>query len=327
MEENEALTNLTNRLKYQGGIAQEGRMQKAKLETLRKALLYSYQAATAILADGREFRCLINPDRLKVSAEEKIISIPFEDICLNKPRVGKITEGLEEIGMKTGDVFEWKETETYWLVYLRRIEEDAYFRAEIRKCNTNILIGEKEYKAHIYGPAVKTISWETKHQSLSWNNLNYDLQLYITKDENTLEFFHRFTKVMIENRPWEVQTVDSLSTEGIMIVSLKETNNNEFNPIENKIKTKEEDAETADENIEIIGETAVYPFDRKEYSIREDLYSQTGKWIISNNKAKIINSQDNKILIEVVTGKSGKFELVYQDGLIEYILPIDILPL
>ena len=60
------LEDLKIRLQYNGGYKQESRMQLDKLRTLKKALIYSYQAATAILEDGREFRCLINPDKLKV---------------------------------------------------------------------------------------------------------------------------------------------------------------------------------------------------------------------------------------------------------------------
>jgi hypothetical protein len=63
------------------------------LTGLKRALLYSYQAETAVLSDGREFRCLINPDKNKPAYDNKIISIPFKDICLNKPMVGKRTEG------------------------------------------------------------------------------------------------------------------------------------------------------------------------------------------------------------------------------------------
>jgi len=37
-----------------------------------------------------------------------------------------------------GDVFEWKETGTHWLVYLQALEEDAYFRSEIRRCDQEI---------------------------------------------------------------------------------------------------------------------------------------------------------------------------------------------
>ena len=82
-------------------------MNEDKLHALKKALLYSYQAATAILADGREFRCLINPDKLKLSYDEKTISIPFKDIRLNREanEMQKTSEGEEEIGISEGDVF------------------------------------------------------------------------------------------------------------------------------------------------------------------------------------------------------------------------------
>mgnify|MGYP003295907209 CR=1 FL=1 len=144
------LENLNTRLRFNGGIA-EGRMQESKLKALKKALLYSYQAATAILSDGRMFRCLINPDRLRVDYDDKIISIPYKDICLGRmvevideetgeikkieepsKRQGKTTDGLEEIGLKPGDVFTWKETQTDWIVYLERLEEEIknYYMGE-----------------------------------------------------------------------------------------------------------------------------------------------------------------------------------------------------
>ena len=75
-----SLELLNKRLRYQGGNQQE-RFIKDKLNSLKKALLYSYQAATAILADGREFRCLINPDKTKPAYDNKIISIPYKDVC------------------------------------------------------------------------------------------------------------------------------------------------------------------------------------------------------------------------------------------------------
>lgn len=78
-----SLETMKERINYNGGKEQESRMNADKLRTLKKALLYSYQAATARLTDGREFRCLINPDKLKTRYDEKIISIPFFDIQLN----------------------------------------------------------------------------------------------------------------------------------------------------------------------------------------------------------------------------------------------------
>ena len=78
-----SLDNLKARLKFNGGASQEARMDLDKLRSLKKALLYSYQAQTAILNDNREFKCLINHDKLKEDYDDKIISIPYEDICLN----------------------------------------------------------------------------------------------------------------------------------------------------------------------------------------------------------------------------------------------------
>ena len=106
------LEDLVTRLDYRGGVQQVSRMNEDKLDALKKALVRSYQSATAILADGREFKCLINPDKLKNQYDDKIVSIPFKDVCLNADRIGKRVEGEVEIGMKPGDVFTWKETGT-----------------------------------------------------------------------------------------------------------------------------------------------------------------------------------------------------------------------
>ena len=101
-----SLDNLKMRINYAGGANQEERMNSDKLRSLKKALLYSYQAQTAELIDGRRFRCLINHDKLKEDYDDKIISIPYKDICLNaEERVGKTHEGEQEIGMKVGDTF------------------------------------------------------------------------------------------------------------------------------------------------------------------------------------------------------------------------------
>ena len=62
------LNNLNKRLQYYGGNI-EGRMNKDKLNALVKASKYAYQAETAILEDGREFKCLINKDK---TSEEKV---------------------------------------------------------------------------------------------------------------------------------------------------------------------------------------------------------------------------------------------------------------
>ena len=71
-------------------------MIKDKLESLKRALKYSYQAAKVIkLGENSEQKALINPNRLKLDYDDKMISIDFAS------------------GFKPGDVFEWKNTAVF----------------------------------------------------------------------------------------------------------------------------------------------------------------------------------------------------------------------
>lgn len=92
-----------------------------------------------------------------------------------------------------------------------------------------------------------------------FNKENYTLLMYITKDENTLDYFHRFAKVEIDGLPWEVQAVDSIATEGLIEVSLKESYRN---TIEKEIEEnkEEETTEPEEKDIYIKGNSIVYPY-------------------------------------------------------------------
>ena len=308
------LKDLKIRLQYNGGYKQESRMQLDKLRTLKKALIYSYQAATAILEDGREFRCLINPDKNKLDYDDKIISIPYKDICLNKEKSAeKTSQGEEEIGMKVGDVFTWKETNTDWLVYLERLEEDAYFRAEIRKCNNEIEINDKKYKVYTHGPDVESILWHTRRGFGSWSDLNYDLTMWVTKNEDTEAFFHRFNKIEIKGNPWEICAADFDSTPGLIEVQLKETFRNtiadEKKAEEEALKPIVPEPDEEEQTLpHIIGDAIVYPYDTKTYTI---VNLNGGTWKLSNNKAKITAQTDSEVTIVITTSKSGSIDLIY----------------
>ncbi len=299
------LDNLNTRLNYRGGNKQQDRLISGKLMALKRALLYSYQAATAILEDGREFRCLINPDKLKVDYEDKIISIPFEDICLNAKKVGKTSEGIQSIGMKVGDTFTWKENNTKWLVYLQRLEEKAYFRAEIRRCDDSIEINGKNYWYFIRRYGQEDALWHTS-KNISWNELNYSLEMYITKDEFTMGYFKRFQVFEFGGRPWEVQDIDIYSTDGFIVVLLKEHYNN---TIEEQIKLENQEEEIEPTDSYIKGATTVYPYDEIEYTIEG---ASEGIWEIQSSKAKILNQTPERVSVAITTGRSGKFELVYK---------------
>ena len=305
------LDNLNKRLNYRGNN-QQNRMISGKLASLKRALLYSYQAATAILEDGREFRCLINPDKLKTNYDDKIISIPFEDICLNSDKIGKTSEGIQPIGIKTGDVFTWKENNTKWLVYLQRLEEKAYFRAEIRRCDHSIELNGKNYWFFIRRRGQEDSLWHTS-KGVSWNDLNYSLEMYITKDEFTQGYFKRFQIFEFDGNPWEVQDIDIYSTDGFIVVLMKEYYKNtiaeQIQEEKNNLKNLEEDNNKEEGQPYIKGPSTVYPYDEIIYKI---MNIRDGFWSINNDKAiikKLIS--DNEVLVAITTGRSGSFKLMY----------------
>ena len=315
-----SLELLKQRLNYRGGN-QEKRMIKDKLQSLKKALLYSYQAATAQLSDGREFRCLINPDKNNPAYDNKIISIPYKDICLNSPRIGKQTQGQQEVNLKPGNVFIWKETNTPWLVYLEDLQEDAYFRAEIRKCEAQVTINNKTYAVYIRGPIESSIDWNLK-KGITWNSLNYSSVIYITSDENTRSYLERFKTIQIYNtrkqqkKTWRVAGVDQYFGDGIIQVFLEEFYQN---PIEKAIidKQKEEQEassinEPTENTIYIDGPTKVKQYDSATFNIKN---ASGGKWYIQqNNIIHDLNSDEDELTLNFDV-KVGKFILIYRiDG-------------
>ena len=311
------LTNLQKRINYRGGARQVDRMIEEKRHSLNKALLYSYQSATAVLEDGRKFRCLINPNKLSMELDDKMLSIPFRDICLNKekPEGDKTSDGKEDIGVTCGSVIEWEENGTHWIVYSQYLQEVAYFRGLMRQCAQEPLeINGRKYWYYLKGPDEKGIDW-LKSKNLIFNDLNYTLEMYISKTNETEEFFHRFTKLNIpfknsegniELKPYEIQATDDITTSGIIAVYLKESYNNQW------VKQEQEIPEASlplPGTIYIEGPAQVYPYDIVEYKI---INAQNGKWFLSNNKARIIEYKNTVATVEITTGKSGDVILTYQ---------------
>ena len=311
-----SLELLNKRLQYQGGN-QEQRFINDKLRGLKKALLYSYQAATATLSDGKEFRCLINPDKNKPAYDNKILSIPYKDICLNASKVGKTSEGEIDIDIKPGDVFTWKETNTHWLVYLKYIEEDAYFRSEIRRCDQEVKIENNSYWVYIRGPVETSLEW-TQKAGIEWNTLNYSLVMYITADETTNNYFERFKTIKIldprynKEKTWQVVGVDPYYGDGIIQVFLDEY-------FENSIAdavAAENSAETGEENP--VDETAAYingPTEVQQYSkaYYEIHNAEEGHWYLKwKNEEQDLKSSLKIIPLNISIGELGTFTLIYR---------------
>lgn len=283
------------------------------------------------------FLCLINHDKLKVDYEDKIISIPFME-----PPVG--SKEPIETNFHNGTVFKWvhgnKEQwtpDTYWIVYMQYSEETAYFRAEIRKADEEIQIitiddeGNENtitYRGWMTGPNETTALWNVK-KGVIWNDMNYTKLLYITKDEDTLAFFQRFDRIIINGKPWQVQAYnESYSTNkngdnesGIIRVALKETYTNTPQFVKQKIqeldqqqiKKQEQDSLLTEPLID--GPAAAAPYDRLTYVAKN---VEPAEWSISDpSLARIVSvSEDKKtVIIDIVTGFSNEegFEINYGD--------------
>lgn len=326
-----SMNNLKTRLNYHGGARQIDRMIEDKQRSLNKALLYSYQSATAVLKmnDDKEFRCLINPNKLSMELDDKVISIPFEDICLNAEKLESATTSSGKIptNVKCGDVIEWKENGTYWIIYSQYLQETAYFRGQMRQCEKEpITIGNKKFWYYLKGPDEKGIDWQkSKHFIL--NDLNYSIEIYISNTTETKQLFQRFKKLNIpfknsegkvDYRPFEVQAVDDISTDGILVAYLKEDFTNIWEKPENEDKVFEN-------NPLIQGPAQVHPYDIVTY---QTTATNNGVWSLSNNKAIILKQDATKVEIEITTGKSGNIELKYTtDGMEDIIFNIEILSL
>lgn len=329
---------MRKRLEYQGGVHQEDRMIKDKWRTLQRALKYSYQGCSiqmvqphdAILsADGalltaegydyphypasdpadiinldgydafKECRALINPDKVKQDYDDKILSVDYD------ARIGP------------GDVFEWKKTDTYWIVYLEEITEDAYFRGEIRRCRYKIKFkANGEYYstwAAIRGPVETALDSIQKNQ-VRIDNPNWSLNILIPQNEQTLAAFDRYSEFLFQGKCWKVEAVDTISMRNIIEVSAQEdyinlSTDDTANELKEGLVIEPQDP-TPDSGI--AGSTFIIPKTTETYSVE----SEGGTWSIleKNVPVKLCVTENNVATLSWNRTTSGQFTLSWTDG-------------
>lgn len=312
------LTMMRKRLLWQGGIEQENRMIKGKYLSLKKALLYSYQACTVSIVqphslcllfgeDGYEFpdyRALINPDKVKQDYDDKILSIPFVD---------------NQEYFVPGDIFEWRKTNTKWIIYLEEVTEDAYFRGEIRRCRYKINFKDEEGNwcstwAAIRGPTETQIESIQKNQE-RLDRPNLSLNILLPQNEKTLYAFDRYKEFIFAGRGWQIQAPDSISMRGVIEVNAEEDYiNKDTDDTEQEMKDGlviEPEDPTPDSGI--TGETFIKPRIKEKYSVEEP----GGTWSVveENYPVRICPSADGTS-ITLVWNKatSGYFTLRWTNG-------------
>ena len=294
------LETMRKRLKYQGGN-QEERMIKDKYRTFQKALLYSYQAAKVRKEDEDTIRkCLINPDKNKQDYDDKILSIDYA------------------FGYKPGDIFEWVGTNTKWLIFLRELTEDAYFRAEIRRCKYQIKWIDQDSNTevstwcYVRGP-VETKFNSVQKSGISLDVPNWSLELYIPATQDNIEkFANRYSRFIFDDKAWEVQVTDSISMEGILqVIALENYVNKNLDSLEKDIdgyfKVVPIVPETGTEE-GIIGKTFIKPGFAAEYSGIES----GGEWsILESGRPVTLNRNDSGVSVLWNSMTSGQFTLQY----------------
>lgn len=298
-----------------GGLMQQERMIFDKRRSLDRALLYSYQGANIIHANAEEdekpVRALINPNKLKQDYDDKVLSVHKED------------------GYKPGDVFEWMNTKTYWLIYLQDLTELAYFRGDIRKCSFEITWEDEDgihsTFAAVRGPVETKINYIQKH-NISIDTPNYSLNILMPKTEASLKYFRRYSKFYLKGTDkgspeicWRVEATDWISMPGIL----------EINAVEYYINETEDDLEKGivgglivkpinpnDDQVEstVVGETFIKPQITYHYHYEGPELPTNTKWKLDKKypvKIKVDPNDRTKLTLKWLSNYSGQLILSY----------------
>ena len=283
-----SLKTLSARIDYLGGD-QLSRINKQKLQSFRAALKNDYNSRLIKTDKHASVPCIIknNAYGLKADYDKKYISVEFS------------------AGLEAGDVFQCLDDNSRWMIYLPILTETAYLRSEIIRCDHSLNINGKEYFVYFQGPVETDIRWFIKN-GINANELNKSGTVYIKKDDNTLSFFHRFTKIKINGHMWEVQVTDPISVPGILELELQEYYDN-----------KEADlpqVKPSDKDQLIKGEKIVKQNTSVGYMVDDSIYNPSTSWTIAgNDRVKIEEVLNNGQIckVKVNEGAIGKFTLSY----------------
>ena len=300
---------MAKRLNLRGGQPQQYRMIKDKRWTLDHATKYSYQAAKIRHTDAEdkeEAPSLINPDKTKQDYDDKILSVGYE------------------YRYKPGDVFDWMNTGTKWIIYLQDLTELAYFRGEIRRCNYTVSWLDEDGNEHmqylaVRGPVETKINYIQKN-GISVDTPNHSLNILMTKTPEALKYFRRYSKFYLQgieeedkNICWRVEANDSISMPGILqVVAVEYFANETKDDMDNSLvdglvmKPVDPNKEAGIDNL-IQGETFIKPKVEYSYFYRG---KEAAQWTIEGKAPVQIVSQTNKkVTLKWISNYHGQFVL------------------
>lgn len=309
------LEMMRKRFEWQGGIHQEDRMIRDKQRTLHRVLKYSYQACSVEMVQRHcdvlnftkdidsnigvygEVRALINPDKVKQDYDDKIVSLDYEH------------------GYEPGDVFEWKKTDTHWLIYTQELTEDAYFRGKIRRCKYIINFKDKDGNecstyAAIRGPIETAIDSIQKNQTRI-DRPNLSLNILIPCNNKTLYAFDRYKEFIFAGRCWRVEAIDDISMKNVLEINAEE---NYINDMTDDMEKELKDGLIIKENQSIDQSGIEGPgFITPTFATTFSVDIENGKWSIVEDVPVTLQVTEN--LIATVTWNktiSGQFTLRWE---------------
>ena len=286
---------MAKRLNLRGGQPQQDRMIKDKRWTLDHATKYSYQAAKIRHTDAEdkeEAPSLINPDKTKQDYDDKILSVGYE------------------YRYKPGDVFDWMNTGTKWIIYLQDLTELAYFKGEIRRCNYTVSWLDEDGNEHmqylaVRGPVETKINYIQK-SGISVDTPNHSLNILMTKTPEALKYFRRYSKFYLKGIEEEDKNI-------CWRVEANETKDDMDNSLVNGLVMKPVDPneETGTGNL-IRGETFIKPKTEYTYFYRG---KEVAEWTIEGKAPVQIVSQTNKkVVLKWISNYHGQFVLKHGDN-------------
>lgn len=294
------------RFRANGGNRQQERMIRDKRRSLDRALQFSYQSAEILKINEEKekpIRALINPNKLTQDYDNKILSIGFEH------------------NLQPGDVFQWRGTNTHWIIYLQDLTELAYFRGSIRRCSYQISWkdedGEHSTFAAVRGPVETKINYIQK-SGISVDTPNHSLNILMPKNEQTLKYFKRYDKFYLQDdiTCWRVEGFDWISTPGILEITAVEYYANKDNDDINKgiagglIVSPEDPNPEEIENI-IVGDTFIKVKQNYNFTFEG---TEDGEWFVDKKypvTLKVDPEDKTKVTLKWDSPFCGQFELCF----------------
>lgn len=175
------------------------------------------------------------------------------------------------LGFEVGNTVIWDRLDIKWLITWQDLGINEYFRGEMRRATHLLRWKDKngficEQWAAIEGPVETKAKYEQTRGTAIIERRNDSVEIWIgANDKDAISSFKKFTRVMINDRVWEVQVRDDITNENIYRMSLIEDYSNpEVDDIINAIPSGKIDFAPSEKDPDIAGIKIVGPNGLKE---------------------------------------------------------------